>query len=301
MPLARRYPAEVNARIWHPEPTEGAAARTVQRRDGKGAHNVRDEVACEVPVALHYNDQPFAVLMATPCDLADLAVGFSLSEALIPDAGELQIEAIDESIDGIAIRMRIPEPRHAALADRQRALPGYGSCGICGSTSIEAVLRAPPRIASTPRIAETALHRALDALHECQPLNAATGATHAAGFADRSGTLLLVREDVGRHNALDKLVGAMATQGIDAGSDRGLRTIVERAGLSWAEAREALKDEAWRLTAETNREELFALGLWGVPSFRVGDTAVWGQDRLWAVRDALLERARPAPAANQAP
>ena len=87
--------------------------------------------------------------------------------------------------------------------------------------------------------------------------------------------------------------------GIDAGSDRGLRTIVERAGLSWAEAREALKDEAWRLTAEKNREELFALGLWGVPSFRVGDTAVWGQDRLWAVRDALLERARPAPAVSR--
>ena len=232
MPLARRYPAEVNARIWHPEPTEGAAARTVQRRDGKGAHNVRDEVACEVPVALHYNDQPFAVLMATPCDLADLAVGFSLSEALIPDAGELQIEAIDESIDGIAIRMRIPEPRHAALADRQRALPGYGGCGICGSASIEAVLRAPPRIASTPRIAETALHRALDALHECQPLNAATGATHAAGFADRSGTLLLVREDVGRHNALDKLVGAMATQGIDAGS--GFAIVTSRASYELA-------------------------------------------------------------------
>jgi 2-hydroxychromene-2-carboxylate isomerase len=77
-------------------------------------------------------------------------------------------------------------------------------------------------------------------------------------------------------------------EGIDAGSDRGLRNIVERAGLPWNEARAALNGEAWRQTAEDNRAEMFALGLWGVPSFRVRDTAVWGQDRLWAVQQALL-------------
>jgi 2-hydroxychromene-2-carboxylate isomerase len=76
--------------------------------------------------------------------------------------------------------------------------------------------------------------------------------------------------------------------GIDAGSDRGLRRIAERAGLSWTEARSAMKDEAWRRTAEANRVEMLGLGLWGVPSFRVRDTAVWGQDRLWAVQQALL-------------
>ena len=83
-------------------------------------------------------------------------------------------------------------------------------------------------------------------------------------------------------------------EGIDAGSDRGLRKIVERSGLSWPDACVALKDEAWRATAEANRQELFALGLWGVPSFRVGDTAVWGQDRLWAVQEAL-QRAENLP------
>lgn len=77
-------------------------------------------------------------------------------------------------------------------------------------------------------------------------------------------------------------------EGMDAGSDRGLRRIAERAGLRWADAQVALTDDAWRATAEANRQELLSLGLWGVPSFRVGDTAVWGQDRLWAVRDALL-------------
>ena len=222
----------VNARIRHPDTTEGAAVRTVQRRDGHGARHVRDEVACEVPVALHYNDSPFAVLMATPCDLKDLALGFSLSESLIADADELQVDAIEESIDGIAICMRIPDARHAVLADRQRNLPGYGSCGVCGSASIESVVRAPPRIASELRIEEAALHRALAALHQRQPLNAATGATHAAGFSDRDGTLLLVREDVGRHNALDKLIGAMASARIDAGD--GFAIVTSRASYELA-------------------------------------------------------------------
>ena len=83
-------------------------------------------------------------------------------------------------------------------------------------------------------------------------------------------------------------------EGLDAGSDRGLRTIAERAGLSWTDAQAALKDEAWRATAEANREAMFALGLWGVPTFHVGDTAVWGQDRLWAVQDALFAQAQSA-------
>ena len=86
-------------------------------------------------------------------------------------------------------------------------------------------------------------------------------------------------------------------EGIVAGSDRGLRTLAERAGLSWDDARAALKEETWRSTAEDNRRAMFEVGLWGVPSFRVGDLATWGQDRLWAVEDALLSDARRAPTA----
>src|SRR5690606_35965467 len=172
----------------------------------------------EVPVALHYNGAPFAVLMATPCDLSDLALGFSLSEAVVGSVDELRIDGIDESLEGIAIRISVPQTRADALAGRDRSLPGYGGCGICGSRSIDAVLRAPPRIAGDAQIAETALHRALAELHARQPLNAATGATHAAAFAAADGKLLSVREDVGRHNALDKLIGAMAAACIDAGS-----------------------------------------------------------------------------------
>jgi 2-hydroxychromene-2-carboxylate isomerase len=95
------------------------------------------------------------------------------------------------------------------------------------------------------------------------------------------------REGLGQRYVLSFLRGVWA-EGLDAGSDRGLRIIVERAGLAWPQAQIELKNEAWRETAEENRQQLFSLGLWGVPSFRVGDLAVWGQDRLWAVQEALL-------------
>ncbi|QIL20480.1 formate dehydrogenase accessory sulfurtransferase FdhD [Thermomonas sp. HDW16] len=211
---------------------EGASLRTLQRRSTAGTNDAQDQVADEIPVALHYNGTSFAVLMATPCDLADLALGFSLSEALIADAGELRIDVFEESLDGIAIRMTVPETRAEALANRGRNLPGYGGCGVCGSADIESALRTPPRIESTTSIDEAALHRALAALHARQPLNAATGATHAAGFADGEGELLLVREDVGRHNALDKLIGGMASAGIDAGN--GFAIVTSRASYELA-------------------------------------------------------------------
>jgi FdhD protein len=212
--------------------TPGAVERTVQLRSPVASRDRRDAVASEMPVALHYNDAPFAVLMATPCDLADLALGFSLSEAIVGSRGEARIDGIDESVDGVAIRIAIPGKNADALEERRRNLPGYGGCGVCGSASVEAVLRPPPMVASGLRIAEAALHRALAELHARQPLNAATGATHAAGFATANGGLLLVREDVGRHNALDKLVGAMSAAGVDAGS--GFAVVTSRASYELA-------------------------------------------------------------------
>jgi FdhD protein len=170
--------------------------------------------------------------MATPCDLADLALGFSLSEGIVEAPGDVRIDGIGESVDGIAIRMTIPGTNANALENRRRNLPGHGGCGVCGSASIESVLRVPPVVASGLRIDENALHRALAQLQERQPLNAATGATHAAGFADTHGELLLVREDVGRHNALDKLIGAMASGDIDPAS--GFAIVTSRASYELA-------------------------------------------------------------------
>lgn len=213
-------------------PPPGAAQRTVQRRrDGEDAM-AQDWMAEEVPVALGFNGAPFAVLMATPCDIADLVLGFSLSEGLVADAAELRIDGIAETLDGIEVGMTLPAARAEALAQRQRNLPGYGGCGLCGSANLESVLRMPPPVRSPLRIAETALHRALTALHARQPLNAATGATHAAAFADRDGELLYVREDVGRHNALDKLIGAMAAAGTAPGD--GFAVVTSRASYELA-------------------------------------------------------------------
>ena len=195
---------------------QGTAIRLVEQRTPTHVRAIDDAIACEVPVALHYNDVPFAVLMATPCDLADLALGFSLSEAIIEAGDAWQLDDVREELEGFIVNMRIPAARAEKLFQRSRSMLSYGGCGICGSASIEGVMRMPAQISSQLSVDEAALHRALDALHEQQPLNAETGATHAAGFANASGGMLLVREDVGRHNALDKLIGGLHNANIPA-------------------------------------------------------------------------------------
>jgi FdhD protein len=210
----------------------GAVQRKVQRRRGERVAEALDAIAAEVPVALAYNGTPFAVMMATPDDLADFALGFSLSEGIVANAQELQVDAIDTSLEGIAIALSIPESRAAALEQRRRNLQGRSGCGVCGTESIEAVLRPPPRLPGSAPIHVHALQRALRELRQQQPLNALTGATHAAGWADRDGRVAFVREDVGRHNALDKLIGALSTRAIDPLS--GFAVVTSRASFEMA-------------------------------------------------------------------
>ena len=214
----------VNARLGTMECLQGIAIRHVQQRTPTDVRAMDDAIACEVPVALHYNSMPFAVLMATPCDLADLALGFSLSEAIIEAGDAWQLDDVREELEGFVVDMRIPDARAETLSQRSRPMPSYGGCGICGSASIEDVMRMPPQVSSQLGIEEVALHRALNALHQQQPLNAETGATHAAGFANTRGELLLVREDVGRHNALDKLIGGLHNASIPAGDGFAITT-----------------------------------------------------------------------------
>ena len=202
----------------------GAVEKHVLRRHDGRVTETRDLVAAEVPVAFAYNGTPFAVMMATPDDLEDFALGFSLSEGIVAQADELQIEAIEASLEGVSIALAIPPQRAAALEQRNRNLQGRSSCGICGTASIEAVLRPPPPVGAGVVIAADTLDRALRELQARQPLNAVTGATHAAGWADADGRVALVREDVGRHNALDKLIGAMLRGGIDPQSGFGVVT-----------------------------------------------------------------------------
>ncbi|MGY1457643.1 MULTISPECIES: formate dehydrogenase accessory sulfurtransferase FdhD [unclassified Luteimonas] len=210
----------------------GNVLRPVERwRDG-AVQLLDDHVAEEVPVAFVYNDEPFAVMMATPVDLADFATGFALSEGIVERADDVAIEHIREFIEGIEIRLRIPAGRAEALALRRRSMSGRSGCGVCGSELLEAALRYPLPVASEVEVTTAALRRALGGLRAAQEITALTGAAHAAGWAALDGELLLAREDVGRHNALDKLIGAMHAAGHD--SANGFLVVTSRASYEMA-------------------------------------------------------------------
>ena len=191
----------------------GSVIRAVRRLRGSNERILDDHVAEEVPVAFVYNDEPFAVMMATPADLPDFATGFALSEGIVESADDIAIEGIDQLIEGIQMRLRIPAARAAALENRRRSMSGRSGCGVCGSELLEAAMRWPAPVSADPRVTVPALRRALGELQSAQAINARTGATHAAGWAALDGSLQLAREDVGRHNALDKLIGAMHAAG----------------------------------------------------------------------------------------
>lgn len=201
--------------------------RPVLELRGGMRQRVDDWIATEVPIALHYNGQPHVVMMATPSDLDDFALGFSLGEGIIANAAELRSSPIRELLEGIVIDIHVPSARAKALAERRRNLTGQSSCGLCGTRDLADVVRHPPPVTSTLRLDPVALQRALADLPSMQPVNALTGATHAAAWVDAAGNIGLVREDVGRHNALDKLIGALARAGIDSGS--GAAVISSRA------------------------------------------------------------------------
>ena len=192
--------------------------RQVQRQNGAIRERVADWIATEVPIALHYNGQPHVVMMATPSDLDDFALGFSLSEGVIAKSSELESIKTRELLEGIDVGSTIPEKRAEAIATRQRNMTGQSSCGLCGTQSLVDAVRQPRAVGKGATVSVKALHRALAALPNQQPVNALTGATHAAAWIDGEGDIVLVREDVGRHNALDKLIGAITQEAINVGN-----------------------------------------------------------------------------------
>ena len=163
-------------------------------------------VADEVPVALVYNDISHAVMLASPADLEDFAMGFSLTEGIVRESGEIYGCEPLESSEGIALRIHLAGERFAALKDRRRTLAGRSGCGLCGVDSLSAVVR-PLRVVAPVDIRREAIARALSDFDAHQSLFSETGAVHAAAWVDLSGNVIAVREDVGRHNALDKLIG----------------------------------------------------------------------------------------------
>jgi FdhD protein len=188
----------------------GAVLRQAERHRASVTSQVTDAVAEEIPVAFVYNGRPHAVMMATPADLEDFALGFSLSEAIIAAPGECEKVEIVPALAGIELRITIPGVRAAAIEDRVRELTGRTGCGLCGAQTLDAAVRHPPPVRDDVSIDADALQRALERLGKEQRINLATGATHAAAWVLLEGQIALLREDVGRHNALDKLIGAMS-------------------------------------------------------------------------------------------
>jgi formate dehydrogenase accessory protein FdhD len=196
-----------------------------RRLTGSTTSTQTECIAEEVPVALAYNGLSHVVMMATPADLDDFALGFSLSEGIIGRAGELQDVECMASSTGITLDLRIPESRFHALKQQRRNLTGRTGCGLCGQESLAAAIRPVVTVHHRLRTHPAAIADALRNLADHQPLNQQTGAVHAAAFA-RHGALA-VREDVGRHNALDKLIGALARADIPA--EEGFLLISSRA------------------------------------------------------------------------
>lgn len=190
------------------------ASRVVGARDWRqgGTAQVLDTVACEVPVALVYNGISHVVMMATPSDLAEFALGFSLTEGILDHPRELYDLALVERSEGIEVAMTIAGERFAALRHARRNLTGRTGCGLCGAESLQQAVRRPPPVTGDLRITPAAVERAVAQLAPHQPLQAHTGAVHGAAWCDVEGEILDLREDVGRHNALDKLIGARCRQ-----------------------------------------------------------------------------------------
>lgn len=196
--------------------TPGAdIARAVSVRGDARSETLR-QLPDEVPVAIVCNGTTQAVMMASPTDLTDFAQGFALTEGLVDHAGQIeQIEIVPHDT-GIEARLWLPEDRAGILAKRRRAMTGPVGCGLCGIDSLAQAIR--PLRPLPPRgwaMADAQIAGAPDLLRQHQPLHDLTRAVHAAGFLTPDQGLVLAREDVGRHNALDKLIGAMSRQGID--------------------------------------------------------------------------------------
>ena len=176
-----------------------------------------DAVAAEVAVALVYNGISHVVMMATPQNLEDFALGFSLSEGILSSPKQLLDCEEIQTDKGIELALTITAEPFAALKERRRNLVGRTGCGLCGAESLEQAITTPNTISAGLTISHDVLQRAIAALGGEQELQQQTGAAHGAAWCNAQGEIQILREDVGRHNALDKLLGAISQQEQEAG------------------------------------------------------------------------------------
>jgi len=199
--------------------TSEAHPRTLWR--DSSAHAGTRLLAEEAAVAVSYNGSTHVVLMATPADLEDLAIGFSVTEGIVDDLSAIEDVRIEEFDLGLDVQVRVREDIAERLAKRRRNMSGPVGCGMCGLESLEAAVRRIAPVTATTRFTSACILEASRTMEDQQLLNKATSAVHAAGFFRPDTGLDLVREDVGRHNALDKLIGGLLRAG-RTGSEGGI-------------------------------------------------------------------------------
>ena len=186
-----------------------------------------DLIAVEVPVALEYNGISHVVMLASPADLENFALGFSLSEGIIQQASELYACEVEATAAGWLVHLEIAAERFMLLKERRRNLAGRTGCGLCGTESLEQVTRCTTVVSHRHHFTEAAILNGMHTMQNLQPMQKQSGATHAAAWMTAQGLIEFVREDVGRHNALDKLIGVMAEQKQDFSA--GVLLITSRA------------------------------------------------------------------------
>ena len=183
-----------------------------------------DFAAEEMPVALEYNGISHAVMLVTPSDLEDFALGFSLTEGILTSPEEMYSCEVSGDENGIHVEIEISSERMFGLKERRRTMAGRTSCGLCGTETLAQAIRIPSAIRSTASFGTRVMHAAFDQMEKMQQLQHKTGATHAAAWLAADGKVTLIREDVGRHNALDKLIGALHRMKFDIASGAAIVT-----------------------------------------------------------------------------
>jgi FdhD protein len=218
-------------------PDQNVTTRSVSPwfAENPSVYEKRDYIVAEVPVALVYNGVSHAVMMASPEDLRDFAYGFSLSEGIIEKVTDVYALDVVTHQKGLEVQLTISNRCFAHLQQRRRQLSGNSGCGVCGLESLDQFQRTLPRLPKSMVVSHEAVQKAIRKLDAHQKLQRLTGSSHAAAWCNENGGILELREDVGRHNALDKLIGARAQKDLNSSFNRGFVIVSSRASHEMVE------------------------------------------------------------------